>query len=58
VSFVSLGVSIQHALASVREDREIRTDHVGFIGVVVPRSWPVGAAAGDFLEVTVEPVDL
>ena len=53
---MSLGVSIQHALASVREDREIRTDHVGFIGVVVPRSWPTGAAAGDFLEVTAESV--
>jgi hypothetical protein len=49
---VSIGVSIQHALASVREDREIRTDHVGFIGVVTPKAWPPGASAGDFVEAT------
>lgn len=38
----------------VREDREIRTDHAGFVGVVVPKLWPEGAAPGDFVEMTVD----
>lgn len=51
---MSIGVSIQHTKTVVREDREIRTDHAAFIGVIVPRQWPEGAAPGDFMEMTVD----
>ncbi len=54
---MAIGVSIQHAKALANEDREVRTDHLGFIGVVLPGRWPDGAHAGDFIELTVDSLE-
>lgn len=51
---MSVGISIQHASTAVREDREIRTDHAGFVGLISPTRWPRGASPGDFTELTVD----
>ena len=51
---MSLGVAIHHVRQVVREDREVRTDHAGFVGVIAPLRWPDGVAPGDVTQVCVE----
>lgn len=53
---MTLGIGIHHALHSVREDRDIRTDHAGLIGVVPRSRWPDDAGPGDFVELRVDRV--
>lgn len=50
---MALGISIQHVTRDDREDREIRSDHVGFLGVIPEARWPVKARVGDFIELSV-----
>jgi phage tail sheath protein FI len=51
---VAIGISIQHVREVVAEDRPVRTDHTGFIGIVPQARWPNGARAGDFIELRVD----
>lgn len=44
------GIIIQHAREEIREGGNVRSDIVGFIGVITPDRWPRGASSGDFLE--------
>ncbi len=51
---MSLGVAIHHVRRVAREDREVRTDHVCFVGVVARSRWPEGLTAGDYVEIRTE----
>lgn len=54
---MSLGVAITHVRDVAREDREVRTDHAAFLGVVAAGRWPEGAELGDWVELQVEELD-
>lgn len=45
------GILITHVRASSADDRALRTDHAGFVGVVTPSRWPLGATLGAVVEV-------
>ncbi len=47
------GIIIQHGRTEARDSGVVRSDHVGFIGVVRQAFWPRGAVVGDFMEMTV-----
>lgn len=51
---MSLGIVLSHAQQVAREDREVRTDHAAFVGIVPQARWPRGAKPGDFLEIHCE----
>lgn len=55
---MSLGVAIHHVRQVGREDREVRTDHVAFVGVVARSRWPEGLAAGDYVELRTDDLSL
>ncbi len=47
------GILITHVRASSADERSLHTDHAGFVGVVTPSRWPLGATPGAVVEVEV-----
>ncbi len=48
------GITIQHSRDVAREEKVVRCDIVGFLGVVTRPAWPSGVRRGDFTEIRAE----